>query len=224
MNERSRTAQSPRRLPRLQGCRGAHRRAQHGVRSQGRRGACRPAERHGFRRQRCRRRVWPRSRGPLRGPTGCDGHRSRPGARHAADRETSHPEVGEGAIRQGRRREPSPFRGFCFGRVVDRDRAPLVGHRRRATRSSPGARSRRPSRRHGAEGTTRCPRAREPWLDRRTSHRLCRSMPRARLHRRSPGAGNNRASINAQCGSRHALMLWRWFVGAANHRSQLPAD
>ena len=41
--------------------------------------------------------MWPRSRGPLRGPTGCDGHRSRSGARHAAGGETPHPAPREGA-------------------------------------------------------------------------------------------------------------------------------
>ena len=55
---------------------------------------------------------------------------------------------------------------------------------------------------------TRCPRAREPWLDRRTSRRLCGSMPRTRLHRRSSGTGNNRAPIDSQRGSQRVLMLW----------------
>ena len=47
--------------------------------------------------------------------------------------------------------------GFCFGGVVDSHCAPLVGHRRRASRGAPGAPLRRPFRRHGAKGRTRCP-------------------------------------------------------------------
>ena len=102
---------------------------------------------------------------------------------------------------KGAAEDDSAFRRFCFGSVVDRDCAPLVGHRRRTPRGAAGAHPRRPAGRHGAEGRTRCPRAREPWLDRRTSRRLCRSVPRTRVHRSSLGAGNNRASINGQCGS-----------------------
>ena len=128
---------------------------------------CRQAERHGFRRQAlstsrgapesrsATRPDWERRSPELtRRPSCCV-----PGADFLAPRSAKVRYV------KGAAENPSPFRGICSGRVVDRDRVPSVGHRLRATRSSPGARSRRPSRRHGAEGTARCPRTREPWLD-----------------------------------------------------------
>ncbi len=195
--------------PGFRGCRWARRRVQHGLRTPRRCAARRSTKSHGIRRQSPRRRVRTRSRGPLRGPTGCDRHWSRPSARHATCSETSDPEFGEGAVRQRRRRGHPTSREFCFGGVVDRDGAPLVGHRRRSSRSAAGAHHWRPTGRHGTESKTGCPRAREPRLDRRTSHRLRGSMSRRRFHRRSSGTGNNRsAPINDQCGSQRVLMLW----------------